>query len=115
MLHTTDLEEGRKLYGSNFKNAEYMLRWHFFSAGQQDADHLHGGNGFLTQHVTITNMYEKALQAIDESMALPYWDFTVDYAAGDTLMEDSYAMRKGTFGAMTHPGEFKKGIYILAG
>lgn len=61
-IYSKPVEEGREKYGNNFKNSDYLLGWHHFSAAQQDADHLHGGNGFLMQHVKVTNIFEKALQ-----------------------------------------------------
>ena len=48
-IYSKSDEEGKALYGDNFKNSDYLLGWHHFSAAQQDADHLHGGNGFLMQ------------------------------------------------------------------
>jgi len=41
-------------------------------------DHLHDGLGFLTQHMSLTNEYELALQSVNPSVAMPYWDFTQD-------------------------------------
>lgn len=32
----------------------------------------------MTSHVAISLMYEQALQSVDPSIALPYWDFTVE-------------------------------------
>ena len=34
--------------------------------------------GFLTQHVALSNAFEKALQAVAPRLALPYWDVTED-------------------------------------
>ncbi|KAH8051918.1 hypothetical protein JL720_15032 [Aureococcus anophagefferens] len=41
---------------------------------------MHDGMGFLTQHVAVTNELELALQAVDASLALPFWDYTEDIA-----------------------------------
>ncbi len=32
----------------------------------------------MTAHIAITLMYEQALQAINPSIALPYWDVTIE-------------------------------------
>ena len=32
----------------------------------------------MTSHIAISLMYEQSLQAINPSIALPYWDFTVE-------------------------------------
>ena len=42
------------------------------------SDHFHEGAGFVTSHVAISLMFEQSLQAIDPSIALPYWDFTIE-------------------------------------
>ena len=36
------------------------------------------GSGFLTHHLALTNTFEASLRAIDPSVTLPYWDFTVE-------------------------------------
>ena len=75
-LWSTTEEEGQSLYGSDFHNSTYFVEAHHFNAAWQDGDHIHEGMGFLTQHVKITNMFEAAMQAVDPSVSLPYWDFT---------------------------------------
>jgi hypothetical protein len=54
-----------------------LVKLHYFNAAQRDADHIHEGNGFITQHLKLTNIFESSLQSIDNSLALPYWDFTI--------------------------------------
>jgi hypothetical protein len=51
------------------------------SQGAKSCDHMHDGNGFLTQHVALSSVFERSLQAVDRSVALPYWDFTIDSQA----------------------------------
>ena len=65
---------------------------------------MHDGNGFLIQHLKLTNIFEKvrstgiklflaltcpvslflcvcqSVQSVDASAAIPYWDFTIDSA-----------------------------------
>lgn len=48
------------------------------SGGGQDCDHWHAGTGFVTSHIAVTLMYEQALQAINPSIAVPYWDVTIE-------------------------------------
>jgi Common central domain of tyrosinase len=64
-----------------------------------DSDHFHEGNGFMAQHIKITNMFESAVQAVDPSVALPYWDFTIDQAQGETPI-DSSLFTSEIFGSM---------------
>jgi hypothetical protein len=52
-------EVGQKKFGENFHTNSFLLQFHQFNAGQRDADHVHDGNGFLTQHLKFTNIFEK--------------------------------------------------------
>lgn len=72
------LEEGRRVYGPGFRTNDEFTRIHLNLAGDRDVDRLHSGVGFLMQHLALSNAYELALRAIDPSIALPYWDFTID-------------------------------------
>ena len=54
------------------------LAGHLNPAGGKVCDHFHEGAGFVTSHVAISLMFEQSLQAIDPSIALPYWDFTIE-------------------------------------
>ena len=59
-------------------------------AGALDCDHLHDGMGFLTSHVQITRLLEASLQAVDPTVSLPYWEYTID-------VEDIVANENGNF------------------
>lgn len=101
-LWSTSDEEGRSLYGDNFHNSTYFVEAHHFNAAWKDSDHIHEGQGFLTQHIKMTNMFELSMQAVDPSVSLPYWDFTIESANGDTVF-DSFAFKTITFGSLTKP------------
>ena len=60
------------------------------------------GNGFIAQHVKLSNMYEAAIQTVDRSVSLPYWDFTMEAAQG-TYIYESPIMSPKMFGSMTAP------------
>lgn len=47
------------------------------SGADKTCDHWHGAAGFATAHMALTLMYEQALQAVNPSIAIPYWDFTL--------------------------------------
>jgi hypothetical protein len=68
-------EEGTKKYGTNFRPSSCTTRFHYFNAAHQDADHIHEGNGFLAQHIKLTNMYEESVQIVDSTVTVPYWAF----------------------------------------
>lgn len=36
------------------------------------------GPGFVVTHFTLSNLFEKALQAVNPSVSLAYWDFTME-------------------------------------
>lgn len=99
-LWYTSEEKGQHLYGSNFHNSTYIASAHYFGASQQDADHIHEGLGFMLQHIKLTNVFELAMQAVDPSVSLPYWDFTVDTAEG-TSIYDLVIFQENTFGTVT--------------
>jgi hypothetical protein len=73
VVYSVDEQSGQKLYGQSFHNYQYALDFHHFNAAFQDADHIHEGNGFLVQHIKMTNIIEESMQAVDPSVVLPYW------------------------------------------
>jgi hypothetical protein len=95
-------EDGQAKYGENYHSAAYFTAAHDFNAAQQDADHIHEGLGFLAQHIKLTNMFEESMQAVDPSITLPYWDFTIDVAENKTIF-DSLLFTTKTFGSITKP------------
>ena len=65
-----------------------------------DCDHWHDWAGFVTSHVAISLMFEQALQTIDPSIALPYWDFTMEGTQYDwTNFRNSSVFSDDWFGA----------------
>lgn len=99
-LHTE--EEGQELYGDNFHSADYFVGFHYFNAAWQDADHIHEGNGFLPQHIKITNMFEESMQAVNPAVTIFFWDFTIESAYGQSIYNSSI-MTPDIFGTMTLP------------
>ena len=79
-LMTVDTATGLESYGINYRSLDYFTETHLDRAARRDIDTMHDGMGFLTQHVAVTNELELALQAVDASLALPFWDYTEDIA-----------------------------------
>lgn len=109
VMTTLTAAEGRARYGDAFHTTNELMRIHLNLAGDRDADRLHTGLGFLMQHVALSNAYELALRAIDPSIALPYWDFTLDYAivnsGGEGIVSDYWKLdmwRDDWFGNATN-------------
>lgn len=101
-------EEGQELYGENFHDVSWFASMHDFNAAWQDADHIHEGLGFLPQHNKISNFYELAIQAVDPSVSLFYWDFTIDRADHLTIYE-SPMFSENTFGELRPPADSSTG------
>ena len=94
--------EGKGKYGEAFYSADFFSNIHNYNAGWRDADHIHEGLGFLAQHVKLTNMFEASMQAVDPSVTLFYWDFTVDTKQGLNIYDTPY-FSADVFGSITKP------------
>mmetsp|Transcript_19557 Transcript_19557/g.43588 ORF Transcript_19557/g.43588 Transcript_19557/m.43588 type:complete len:695 (-) Transcript_19557:276-2360(-) len=102
LLSEVSEEEGQGRYGSDYHSSSYLAKFHFFNAAWQDADHYHEGNGFLTQHIKITNLFEKALQSVDPLVSVPYWDFTIDTSEGRNAL-DAFVVGPDWYGGVQLP------------
>ena len=60
------------------------------------------GNGFLPQHLKMTNIFEESMQSVDKSVSLPYWDSTIEMAQGLSVF-DSPVFTADTFGSLPSP------------
>lgn len=65
-------------------------------------DHIHEGLGFIPQHLKMTNMFESAMQAVDPSVSLFYWDYTIEESQGSKIFE-SYVFTPAIFGTLYEP------------
>jgi len=74
--HTT--EEGQALYGPYFTGVDMFTALHIMQSNDIMCDSYHEGSGFLTHHLALTNSFDAALRAVDPSVTLPYWDFTIE-------------------------------------
>jgi hypothetical protein len=99
-MYSVTEEDGQALYGQSFHNSTYYTKAHHFNAAWQDADHIHEGLGFLPQHMKITNMFEKSMQAVDPSVSLFYWDFTIESTL-ELSFFNSPMFTADTFGSLT--------------
>jgi len=78
-LARIDTEEGRKRYGRDYSSlVDFMIRHLAGATAGRFSDYFHDGVGFLSQHIALTNEFEKALQSIDPTVSVPYWDYTMD-------------------------------------
>ena len=71
-------EEGRALFGDGFTSAATFVEEHALASNDMMCDQFHEGSGFLTHHLAITNSFEASLRAVNPTVTLPYWDFTIE-------------------------------------
>ena len=109
IMYSVSLETGVELYGDNYKPSSYLLGFHHFNSACQESDHIHEGNGFMPQHIKMTNIVETSMQAIDPSVAMPYWDFTIDQSEGKSPVS-SAVMTSEIFGSMKQPKDLEWGF-----
>jgi len=107
-LWSVSEKDGQARYGDDYHDSNYILRFHHFNAAWQDADHIHEGNGFMLQHLKMTNIVETAMQAVDPSVSLPYWDFTIE-SAQSIAVYNSPIMTPNMFGSMKQPSDMDWG------
>ena len=108
-MYSVSTSDGQELYGEDYYDSSHLLQFHHFNSAWQEADHIHEGNGFLLQHIKMTNLVEKSLQAINPALSLPYWDFTVDQANGKSSI-NSDVMTSDIFGSMKGPADMTWGF-----
>ena len=66
-------------YGPEYTGIDNFVGVHANQAtGEIGCDHWHEGSGFLTHHLALSSSLEMALSAVDKSVAMPYWDFTIE-------------------------------------
>ena len=95
-------KKGKSKFGDAFESAAFFADVHNYNAGWRDSDHIHEGLGFLPQHVKMTNMFEAAMQAVDPSVSLFYWDFTIDTKEGLNIYDSPY-FSEDIFGSISTP------------
>ena len=77
-VYATPTEAGRRAYGPNFRNVAWFVAQHNVLSGARDCDHFHDGLGFLPQHAAFTSKFDRALQAVNPAVSVPYWDYTIE-------------------------------------
>ena len=89
LLDTSD-SDGVAAYGADFMSHGRLSAEHNNLAGDKLCDHLHDGMGFVPGHISVNRLLEASLQSVDASVALPYWEYTID-------VEDVIAHYDGDF------------------
>jgi hypothetical protein len=79
IMYSTDLKEGVDTYGPDFTNYEAITLKHMsYNFGSGMCTPFHDGDSFYTAHAAFSYEFEKSMQTIDPSLAVPYWDYFMD-------------------------------------
>eukprot|EP01035_Chromulina_nebulosa_P017674 gene17674-23264_t len=78
-LWTVSTIEGQKLYGENYKSAQYFAIVHNDATGSPICDEFHSGSGFLNNHILLNSYFEQSLQLVNPKTALHYWEYVKDF------------------------------------
>lgn len=104
IMYTTELEEGRALYGENFKSAHWFTRWHLGSNSNNSP--IHSAPSFFTGHAYLAMQFERSLQSINPSVAAHYYDVWNDF---DDEWSSSFFWDSNWFGPLNEALESSGG------
>jgi len=108
VLQRVPTRVGQKVFGSKYKSKDHFNRLHLYYGGTKDCDHWHQGAGFVTSHVAMTLEYEQALQSVNPSISVPYWDFTLESTFYDaSTWRSSPVFSDDWFGHASPPNDLK--------
>ena len=55
----------------------------------KECDHWHDDAGMMTHHMAFTLEMEQAIQSVDPTVCIPYWDYTWDrYLIDNSTIKD---------------------------
>ncbi|CAM9678592.1 unnamed protein product [Ectocarpus sp. 12 AP-2014] len=97
-LYRLPTSEGNAVYGDEYKGINFFVQMHLDGAGVKDCDHWHDDAGIMTHHVGYTLQFEQALQVVDPSVSIPYWEYTIESAQGLTNYGQSLIFAADWFG-----------------
>jgi hypothetical protein len=98
--------------GSKISVYDQFVQEHYdaFAAGQ-----AHGGPAFLAWHREFLLQFEQALQTVDPTVTIPYWDFTVDNSPSSSLWDKKFLGGNGdpNDSNIVKSGPFRQGQWTL--
>lgn len=71
-------DEGTEKFGPGFTSIDVLVAVHSMASNDVMCDGFHEGTGFISSHLGLTNTFEMSMRAVDPSVTLPYWDFTIE-------------------------------------
>ncbi|CAM9881597.1 unnamed protein product, partial [Choristocarpus tenellus] len=113
-LPAEGVDGGRARFGEDYRDAFDFVAAHNELAGGRQCDHAHDGVGFLTIHTALSLQFERSLQAVNPSVSIPYWDYTIESArveASGSIDEfyKSEVFAPDILGGFPHPMENSDG------
>ena len=78
MVRRHQHDHGRAKFGGKYSDATAATRKHLARMTLDRCTPWHNGKVFFNAHAAYTLEMEQSLQAIDASIAMPYWDYTID-------------------------------------
>lgn len=82
------------MFGDKFTGIHTYVKEHSIASEDVMCDQFHDGSGFVTHHLALSNSFEASLRAVDPSVTLPYWDYSIEGQEIDDLGElPSYLMQ----------------------
>lgn len=97
-LYRLPTAEGQHLYGDDYQGINFFVQMHLDGAGVKDCDHWHDDAGIMTHHIGYTLLFEQALQVVNPAVSIPYWEYTIEAAAGLDAYGDSEIFADDWFG-----------------
>ncbi|CAM9353897.1 unnamed protein product [Heterosigma akashiwo] len=105
-FHTLSQEDGQKLYGTTFYSHKELTVQHLETVGS--CSPWHSGPNFITTHLAFVADLEKVLQAIEPTIAMPYWNYIQDSVEyGNAWSTESKVFSDAFFGAYQESGELR--------
>ena len=93
-MQETSLEEGKQVYGAEFRTLEYLTRKHASGVLDEECDQGHIYPAFWVFHSALLREYELSILAINDKLVetvgdaatkelmsvpgLPYWNWFID-------------------------------------
>ena len=78
VAHRMPYDEGQATFGGKYMDAIGLTRKHLARMTLDRCTPWHNGKVFFTAHAAFTLEMEQSLQTIDPTIAMPYWDYTID-------------------------------------
>ncbi|CAB1119544.1 TYR [Ectocarpus sp. CCAP 1310/34] len=105
-LYRLPTSEGVQQFGSDYKGIDYFVQLHLDGAGVKDCDHWHDDAGIMTHHVGFTLQFEQAMQLVDPSVTIPYWEYSIEATDDLDSYGDSIVFDHDWFGEFSPNNDF---------